>query len=941
MNQFESLIQPDAFHWEQLEKQLVTAGISLPDGFFEQMQKLALGSNYATAQLVKHPDITQSLANCTQFKLEAEQLISSLESQTDLIIIKKQLRYFRHLKICQIIYLDICRQQPVANTLHQLSELADLLIQQALLKAQQILSTKHGQPVHQNGEPMQLNIIGMGKLGGRELNFSSDIDLICVFSEEGQLKGYGMQSYSQHFTNVIKLLKQFLNDSTEDGFVYRVDLRLRPWGDSGPVALSHAAFEHYYQLHGREWEQYAMIKARVITGSDSEISSIQSIIKPFVYRRYHDYRVFDGLANLKYKIDVQAKRKSARRNVKIGQGGIREIEFYVQAFQILKGGRNQQLQTQSLYRALEILSEQHITDQHTLQLVHQSYNFLRMLENRIQMMNDQQTHEIPDKENFRDRISLLMGYENWGELDLKLTEVQSQVHDLFSTLFVADDEQPGASAELLSLDDCPEQQHKSFIESLNFNEPEKIHHRLMEFYQSRAMNFMSDKAKKRFREFFPELLKQVALHDDQYPLLEKMIGLLSSIAGRSVYFELLYQNIPLLVKLVDLFHSSQFIADEVSRHPLLLESLLYPGHLDDRFNIESLKQELDIQLRNVAGDIELELDVLRQFKRAQTIVIATAEIAEEIDTIQVSHYLSDLAEIILQAVYELSRKEINALYGEPGCIIDGKTMTPHLGIIAYGKLGGFELHYQSDLDIIFLHNSSGSQQQTVGPKVIDNPVYFSRLAQKIISKITLLTAAGKLYEIDTRLRPDGASGMLVSALAAYRKYQHEKAWVWEHQAIIRARFIAGNRDINPEFSSVRNEIITLPRDNAELKAAIIDMRQKMYLAKNPRENESINLKHSRGCMVDIEFLVQYRVLQHANKFASLSESTDNIGLINGLFQLNLIDEEELKLIDIYQKFHRLLHHRVLQNLSEEIASISIQAEITQVKACWDKTFNEC
>ena len=941
MNQFESLIQPDAFHWEQLEKQIVAAGKSLPEGFFEQMQKLALGSNYATAQLVKNPDITQSLVNCPHFKLEAEQLISSLESQSDPVIIKKQLRYFRHLKLCQIIFLDICHHQPVAETLHQLSELADLLIQQALLKAQQILSSKHGQPVHENGEPMQLNVIGMGKLGGRELNFSSDIDLICVFSEEGQLKGYGMQSYSQYFTNVAKLLKQLLNDATEDGFVYRVDLRLRPWGESGPVVLSHAAFEHYYQLHGREWEQYAMVKARIITGSESEISSIQSIIKPFVYRRYHDYRVFDGLANLKQKIDVQAKRKHARRNVKIGQGGIREIEFYVQAFQILKGGRNQQLQTQSLYAALEILEQQNITDQHTLQLVYQSYNFLRMLENRIQMMNDQQTHEIPDKENYRDRISSMMGYKDWNELDLKLTEVQSQIHDLFSTLFVADDEQTNPSSEHISLDDCPEHQHQNYIESLNFDEPEKIHHRLIEFYQSRAMNFMSDKAKKRFREFFPELLKQVALHDDQPELLEKMIGLLSSIAGRSVYFELLYQNIPLLVKLVDLFHSSRFIANEVSRHPLLLEALLYPGHLQDRFNIEILKQELKIQLGNVAGDIELELDVLRQFKRAQTIVIATAEIAEEIDTSQVSHYLSDLAEIILQSVYELSRKEISAAYGEPSCFIEGKTVTPHLGIVAYGKLGGYELHYQSDLDIIFLHNSSGSQQQTLGPKVIDNPVYFSRLAQKIISKITLLTAAGKLYEIDTRLRPDGASGMLVSPLAAYRKYQHEKAWVWEHQAIIRARFIAGSSDISHDFSSIRKEIITLPRDNAELKASIIDMRLKMYQAKNPRENETINLKHSRGCMVDIEFLVQYLVLQHANKFASLSESTDNIGLINELFQLKLIDEDELRLIDIYQAFHSLLHHRVLQNLSEEIASAFVRAEITQVKACWDKTFNEC
>ena len=943
MNQFEDLIQPDLFHWEQLQTQLISESSNYPPAFQQELKKLVLGSNYATAQLAKYPQITRSLDSLNLhkiFQLDADALINSLAELTDINAIKKQLRVFRHQKLCEIIFLDICIKQSVENTLNQLSELADLLIQQALSKAEQILSAKHGQPLSENGAALQLNIIGMGKLGGKELNFSSDIDLICVFSEEGQLKGYGQLSHTQYFTHVIKLFKQLLNDATEDGFVYRVDLRLRPWGDSGPVVLSHNAFEHYYQLHGREWEQYAMVKARVITGNDEDVTSLESIIKPFVYRRYHDYRVFDGLAQLKQQIDHQAKSKSARCNVKIGEGGIREIEFFVQAFQILKGGRNHQLQTPSLYLALEILSEQSISDQQSLSTVHHAYNFLRMLENRIQMMNDQQTHEVPDKQNYRDRISLLMGFDNWASCEAKLTSVQSQVRELFSSLFISDDNS-ARPVEQISIDELNEQQHNEYITGLGFESSELVHSRLQEFYQSRALQFMSDKAKKRFRAFFPELLKQISKHNDQTDLLEKMLALLSSISGRSVYFELLFQNIPLLVKLVDLFDSSQFIAEEVTRHPLLLESLLYPGKLTDRFNSEKLTHELGVQLKNVAGDIELELDILRQFKRAQTIVIATAEIAEEIDTFQVSLYLSELAEIILQAVYELSRNEITIQYGEPSYELEGKTYTPHLGIIAYGKLGGRELHYQSDLDIIFLHNSTGTRQQTLGPKVIDNPVYFSRLAQKIISKVTLLTAAGKLYEIDTRLRPNGASGMLVSPITAFDNYQHEKAWVWEHQAIIRARYLSGNKEIAPQFEAIRKQIIRLERNNDDLQSSVYDMREKIYKTKNPRQGETVNIKHSRGCMVDIEFIVQYLVLKHANKFASLTETTDNIALINELHHLQLISDDELQLRDSYLKFHKWLHQRVLQNQSDVIAFIDVKAEIEQVKACWNTTFNDC
>ncbi len=936
MSPFDTLIAPDLFHWEQLQSAIEAQ--NLDPEFMESLQKLALGSNYAIAQLSKYPQLLDKLKTCNHFELEPEYLQNSLAPLLNLDDIKKQLRLFRHQKMVEIIYFDICRRQPVDDTLLQLSKLADLLIQQAQSKAEQILATKHGQPLHESGEPMQLNVIGMGKLGGGELNFSSDIDLICSYAEEGQLKGFGQLTHNQFFTHVVKLLNQLLHETTVDGFVYRVDLRLRPWGDAGPVALSHHAFEHYYQLHGREWEQYAMVKARVITGSESDKAHLQSIIKPFVYRRYHDYRVFEGLAQMKHMIDQKARRHNQKQNVKTGRGGIREIEFFVQAFQILKGGRNHLLQTPSLYQALDILSQQQITDQPTLEIMREAYDFLRLLENRIQMLNDQQSHDIPDKQNQRDRIALLTGFENWTSLKATLDSHQDSVHQIFASLFVQDGSHPAGQTPEIQLDELEPNAHLSAISVIGFNDNQAIHSKLQLFYQSKALLYMSDKAKKRFRSFFPEMLKQVAQHQKQNELMDKMLNLLSSIAGRSVYFELLYQNIPLLVKLVHLFDSSSWIAAEVTRHPILLESLLYPEQLDTRFDEDKLRETLSVQLNNVSGDEEMELDVLRQFKREQTIIIATAEIAQQIDTHEVSMHLSKLAEILLQAVYQLSLETLTRQYGSPQCMIDGTPFTPALGIIAYGKLGGFELHYQSDLDIIFLHNSSGQNQYTNGPREIDNATFFSRLAQKIISRITLLTAAGKLYEIDTRLRPDGASGMLVSSVNAYHQYQMEKAWVWEHQAIIRARFVAGDQSVIKDFSSTRLTVLKKAHKDEQLAKAIVDMREKMYQVKKPVEGEIINIKHSRGCMVDIEFMVQYLVLLHANKFASLCESTDNIGLINELHRLQLVDESFLQLGDIYQTFHKWLHTRVLQNQSPEIESLLVKQEILQVKSCWEKLF---
>ncbi len=932
------LLQEDLYHWEQLESELLSEHSQFSAGFLTKIKKLAISSSYALSQLCRDPSLLQALESLAEFELEKFQ--PAVDQIENLDLVKRRLRQFRHRKLVEIIYLDVIEKIPLDQTLSHLSALADQLIQGALDASEKHLTAKHGQPLDQDGNPVGLNIIAMGKLGGYELNFSSDIDLICCYASDGELTGFGQLSHQEYFTRVVRLFTQLLNEKTEEGFVYRVDLRLRPWGDSGPVALSHAALEHYYQLHGREWEQYAMVKARVLTGTDTDRQTLSAMLKPFVYRRYHDYRVFEGLATLKDKIDQQARSKNLQGNIKLGPGGIREIEFFVQAFQILKGGRNKRLQTTRILQCFDVLQQQDIIASETIKDLREAYIFLRQLENKIQMLADQQTHSCPDNEIAQGRIAQSMGYPDWAVVYTKLHSHREAVSHHFSDLFkreVEENEQAIFSATLAG--EKTASQQIEFMRSIALRDADEIDHSLSAFFNSKAWGFMSARARQRFSALMPGLLKTVSHSSQQLVLFERLLRLFSSIAGRSVYFELLHQNTRLLEKLVSLFDKSAWIAQEVTRYPMLLEQLIQAGDPDTRFDQSKLRQNLQLQLDNVIGDAELELDVLRLFKREQTIVIAIAELSEEIGTTEVSLYLSELAELLLQAVYELAKKALENQFGEPACSQAGKTRTPELAIIGYGKLGGREMHYQSDLDVIFLHNSSGDKQQTLGAKSIDNSMYFAKLAQKIISMTSVLTGSGKLYEIDSRLRPDGASGLLVSSTQAYLQYQKEKAWTWEHQALVRARQVVGSDTLETEFNRIREEILVMERDPEKLKRDIAEMRDKIYQARKPAEGETRNLKYSRGCLIDIEFMVQYWTLLYANKDGSICSYSDNIGLLKALFRLDLISRSQSQLIDNYQTYHRWLHETVLRNEPAEIESETIAEQVAHVLDCWNECFS--
>ncbi len=932
----ESSIVQNLSQWQEISRYLTAQGHEA--SACKKIETMAIASQYAMQQLNLYPQQIEQLLSLRHFELDQD-LLAAIDAESPTAAqISARLRQYRHRKLVEIIYLDVVEQIPQESILLHLSDLADQLIETAVNICQRQLSAKHGEPIGEDEQPMELNIIAMGKLGGRELNFSSDIDLICCFAEDGDLGGYGQLSYQEYFSRLVRQFSKLLGEVTADGFVYRVDLRLRPWGDSGPVALSHAAMEHYYQLHGREWEQYAMVKARVLTGSTTDKTYLKSMLKPFVYRRYHDYRVFEGLAGLKDKIDLQARARGMRDNIKIGQGGIREIEFFVQAFQILKGGRNQQLQSTRILHCFDALEQQAIVPESNIQLLRQAYLFLRRLENRIQMFDDQQCHDLPSDESQQTRIAITLDFDDWQALLAKLDVHRHAVSRCFKDLFKRDAEstQPGAIDANFSDDADLAQRHDS-IHASGVAEPEEVNQRLEKFFKSKSWSYMSARAKQRFSLLLPRVFELLPASGKQLQLFDRLLRLFSSIAGRSVYFELLVQNQALLEKLMNLFDSSEWIAEELSLYPMLLENLIQTGG-QERFDRSAIQQRLQLMLDNVSGDTELELDSLRLFKREQTLIIASAELAGEISAVEVSRYLCELAEVVLDAVYRLSLTAIKQQYGQARCIDQGKSRVAELAVIGYGKLGGYEMHYQSDLDLIFLHNSCGDEQQSDGRKSIDNSMYFARLAQKIISMTSVLTASGKLYEIDARLRPEGNSGLLVSQVEAYLRYQLDKAWTWEHQAMVRARLVAGSLALKPDFDDIREQVLKLKRNDVDLRKDIADMRERIYLNKKPAEGDLVDLKHARGGMVDIEFLVQYWVLSRANSIGSGCLYSDNISLLNELFRLNLITSSQSQLGDIYKTYHRLLHQSVLQNQTAEIDSEIIAAETAQVLICWNESF---
>jgi len=878
--------------------------------------------------------------------------------------LSKQLRLFRNQQLFHIAWRDI-GGAALNETMLNLSQLADICIQHSLQWLHHNLKKDFGTAVDNDGQEMKMLVIAMGKLGAYELNFSSDIDLIFVFPGHGKtIGGKRCITHNEYFIKLGQQLIKLLNETTAYGFVFRVDMRLRPFGKSGPLAISIDAIEDYYAVHGREWERYALIKARTITGNTADQENLQQRLRPFIYRRYIDYSVFESLREMKEMISRQVKQKHLEHNIKLGAGGIREIEFLAQAFQLLRGGKETEFQQRKVQLIIPLLAQKQIISNSIAKDLIKAYQFLRNTEHRIQEVNDQQTHNLPVSPYSRTRLAFSMGFNHWEDFSAQLKVHRTAIQDNFLQLF----QTPAANSlqahlELHNLDilwlEYLEQidnvEVNTTIEASNkaikilkksgFNNENDMLKLLLSFRQSSSYRKMTSNARGRLNQLMPIVLNILAKNNsnqvstiNHYNTLKRLLAIFESTCRRSVYLSLLIENPMALSQLIKLCAASIWISKELTKTPALLDELLNPQILYSPLNFNDLIADFQLRMENIAiDDVEQQMEILRQFKLTHVLRVAAADITGSIELMQVSDYLSWIAEAILQQVINIAWFDTIKKLKKSELNIDNKAQVEQdisyaspgngFAIIAYGKFGGYELGYASDLDLVFVFDDN-----------LENKThFFTRLCHRIMFILGTRTYSGLLYECDMRLRPNGNSGQIVTSLKAFKKYQLEKAWLWEHQALCRARVVAGDNALIEQFSKIRQQILCQPRERQNLQKWIIEMRKKMHQSLAKKQTGMFDIKQSIGGMIDIEFIVQYLILLHAREYPEIVEFSDNIRLINSLQNKKIITPEiENNLAEIYKLYRTCIHHQSLQELPPITTIDTFFKEQQLIKQYWEK-----
>ena len=952
----ESLHNSVIKHWQQYLANAEREQVAVPNDqeIMAQLMKVWTTSEFVAKACCRDPKLLddlitsgdlQSEYSCSNFHNQLHERLVDVDNEADL---SRQLRLFRNREIVRIAWRDLAGLNVLSETLSDLSNLADACTDGALNKLYNWQCQRFGQPVDSKGTPQQLVVLGMGKLGGKELNFSSDIDLIFAFPNKGETTGEGKRKISneEFFRRLGQSLIKALNEINEYGFVFRVDMRLRPFGESGPLVMSFTAFEDYYQTHGREWERYAMIKARVIAGNKVAGEQLLEELRPFVYRRYLDFGAFESLRNMKAMIAKEVARKGLQRNIKLGPGGIREIEFVGQAFQLIYGGREPELRQRSILAVLDYLAESNRLPEQSVIRVKAAYEFLRLSENRLQAWADQQTHNLPTDELAKQRLAYSMGFEAWRDYVAALMTHVEYVREEFRKIFAApqaeNDEQQAIDFNSVWNATVNEQACITYLGEQGFNEPEQALQVLRRLQESFTYRASSDQGRNRIQQLLPLLLTAISETQQPNATLLRITELLQTIARRSVYLSLLIENPVALKQLVTLCAASPWITQYLSRYPLLLDDLLDPRALYKPLEGTLLGEELEQILSRVPdNDEEQRLDALRHFKQSNVLRVAAADISGVMPLMIVSDYLTEIAEVLLRKILQLAWQDLLLRFGRPRCVIDEQPFEPGFAIIAYGKLGGLELNYGSDLDLVFLHDSAGSKQYTDGAKEIDNAAFFAKLGQRVIHCLSAHTPAGVLYEVDTRLRPSGRSGLLVSSFDAFAEYQRTQAWTWEHQAIARARMVAGSERVSQQFKVLRKEILCLGRDRDTLREEVSHMRERMRTELGSKEENQFDLKQDRGGIADIEFIVQYLILAHAHEHPALTMYSDNMRQIAGLEYTGILSSEDAaSLRDAYKILRRYTHQATLREESPDLSTDqALQPYRHSISTLWQKLFN--
>src|SRR5258706_3551381 len=730
----------------------------------------------------------------------------------------------------------------------------------------------------------------MGKLGGGELNVSSDIDLVFVHpdSEESPADPVRLERTGRKLIGL-------LNDVTEDGFVFRVDMRLRPYGDSGALVSGFDALEAYFVGQGREWERYAWIKARAVSGSVADQKTLAEIVRPFVYRKYLDYGTLEAMRRLHAEVRRDVARRELAGHVKLGPGGIREIEFIVQALQLVRGGRDPELTARPTLLILELLSRKRLLPETAAAELAGAYIFLRNVEHRLQYLDDAQTHELPTDDGDRARLAQMADFSSWAAFADALNAHREAVTRHFQAVFA----EPGAESEARPWPDHP---------------------RLAALRSSQRYLQLPEDSKRRFDTLIPALAAAAAATPDPEATLARGVDLIEAIARRASYLALLAERPEALERVTRMIGASSWAADYVTRHPLLLDELLDDRLLYAAPDWRGFETDLRAALAAASSDVERQMNAVREQHQSQLFRLLAQDLAGLLTVEVLADHLSRLADILLQVSLQACWAQLPARHREQ----------PRFAVIAYGKLGGTELGYASDLDIIFVYDDPDE-------RAAEN---YARLAQRYNHWLTVRTSAGALFETDLQLRPSGASGLLVSSLSAFEEYQERAAWAWEHQALTRARYCAGEASVGAQFERIRTRILERERDPAALARDVLAMREKLHAA-HPNKSGLFDLKHDRGGMIDIEFSVQYLVLAHAHRHPQLTQNLGNIALLKMAAELRHIDPQLAEQCrEAYREFRRLQHALRLNGARyARVPPEQVAAKSAAVRRLWTAVFS--
>lgn len=841
------------------------------------------------------------------------------------------LRRIRNTVLCTLIERDLSGKADLNEVVTTMSDFADFAIQTALHYLTQELSALYGTPIGEASHREQsLIVLGMGKLGGAELNVSSDIDLIYVFPENGDTvttePGQRSLSNQEYFTKLGQKLSKSLSEVTEDGFVFRVDMALRPHGNSGPLVASFNMVEDYLLYQGREWERYAWIKARAITGNPDDIQQLDTVSIPFIYRRYLDFGAIDALRSMHAQIRKEVKRQESlhpdrSNNVKLGRGGIREIEFIAQVFQLIRGGRDLQLRDRSTRETLHVLAQKHLLEPAIVDQLLAAYTFLRNLEHRIQYVNDAQTHNLPNNQDDLLAIAKTMGYQTTEALLQELETCRTFVAGQFDEIFhdsTQDESQDTTVCDITEQDDVDA--IRDTLTAVQFPEAEQTAQRLYAALHSPKLRHISENSLRQLVRLVNLAISQLKDDTDHaFATLNRFLDFLETVARRAAYLALLTEYPYTLQRLLRILSASQWAAQYLNQHPILLDELLDNTTLHGDPDWQQFEHDCLAQLALVPDDTERQMDILREMHHSQLFRLLAKDLEGDLPMERLADYLTELADILVRITLKTIWQTLPHKHRED----------PLFAVIAYGKLGGKELSYASDLDVVFLYQDDDQEA----------PALYAKLAQRFITWMTTHTSAGILFDIDIALRPDGASGLMVSSFSNFEKYQHHSAWLWEHQALTRARFCAGDQHIGQEFEVLREAVLRQSRDQDKLKQEITTMRQRMRDA-HPNHSDLFDLKQDKGGMIDIEFMVQYLVLRYAHEHPELVADIGNIALLKLSASLQLIDDTLANQVaDAYRHFRKQQHLLRLQGIENaKINPAKIEQQVNAVNQLWDQVF---